>query len=57
MSLQAAVAEYLAREAAANRRLEGAQHMAAMDQVARKYGLDVDVLTDAVLRAVYGGGD
>ena len=50
-----AVADYLRREAEANRQMRGADHMRIMDEVAQEYRIDVDVLADAVLRETFGG--
>ena len=51
--MSAAVTEYLRREAEANRKMRGADHMRIMDEVAREYGVDIDVLSDAVIRASF----
>lgn len=55
MTVGKAVAEYLRRETEANRAMRGADHMRIMDAVAREYGIDVDVLSDAVIRATFSG--
>lgn len=44
-----AVAEYLRRESAAMATPQGADHVAIMEAVAGEYGIDVSVLSGAVI--------
>ncbi len=54
-NLKSAVQEYLRREAEANRQMRGADHQRILAEVADKYGLEIDVLTEAVLDASFAG--
>lgn len=53
-ALSSAVAEYMAREGAAMRTPEGADHRALMEAVAAEFGIQEDILTEAVLDATFG---
>lgn len=55
--LNTAAAEYLRREEEANRTMRGADHMRIMDAVAQEYRVDIDALTDAVLRLTFSGAN
>lgn len=51
--MAAAVAEYLRREAIANRAMQGAKHQQIISDVAREAGVDRAALIEAVLDASF----
>lgn len=55
--LDAAVNEYLRREAAAMKTPQGAHHAELIEQVAVETGIETDVLTEAVLDATFAGAN
>lgn len=57
MTLPAAVTEYLRLEAEANAAMRGADHRQIIDEVAKKHGLETDVLTEAVLDHSFMGAN
>ena len=55
MTLAEAVAIYLRRESKAMATMEGADHVALIEQVARESDYETDVLTEAILDSTIAG--
>jgi len=56
-AVRQAAAEYLRREAVANKAMRGADHQVIMAEVAAEFGVDTAILIEAVLDRSFAGAN